>query len=156
MTEIETLLAIESIKQLKARYFRCVDTKDWTGFESLFAPDLRFDISDDAPGCILDNPAAAAKAASEALENCVSVHHGHCPEIRIVSETAAEGIWAMEDMLRWNPGAASRVHTLHGYGHYHETYRKIEGAWRIQTLKLTRLRVDTTQWNDAAVAMASE
>lgn len=28
-----------------------------------------------------------------------------------------------------------------GYGHYHETYLRIEGQWRIQTSKLTRLRV---------------
>ena len=28
-----------------------------------------------------------------------------------------------------------------GYGHYHETYVRIGGQWRIQTSKLTRLRV---------------
>ena len=32
MTTVDELLAIEEIKQLKARYFRCVDTKDWEGF----------------------------------------------------------------------------------------------------------------------------
>jgi hypothetical protein len=34
--------------------------------------------------------------------------------------------------------------TLHGYGHYHETYEKIDGRWRIKTSKLTRLREDVT------------
>ena len=29
MNPIDRLIAIEEIKQLKARYFRCVDTKDW-------------------------------------------------------------------------------------------------------------------------------
>ena len=43
MTEIEALAAIEQIKQLKARYIRFMDTKDWAGYESVFAPDVVFD-----------------------------------------------------------------------------------------------------------------
>ena len=43
MTESEQLLAVEEIKQLKARYFRCMDTKDWAGFEAVFAPDATVD-----------------------------------------------------------------------------------------------------------------
>jgi hypothetical protein len=31
---------------------------------------------------------------------------------------------------------------LRGYGHYHETYEKIDGQWRIKSSKLTRLRED--------------
>ena len=33
------LLAIEEIKQLKARYFRFLDTKDWAGLTTVFTPD---------------------------------------------------------------------------------------------------------------------
>jgi hypothetical protein len=32
---------------------------------------------------------------------------------------------------------------LHGYGHYHETYENLNGEWRIKSLRLDRLRVDT-------------
>ena len=53
MTEIEKLLALEEIKLLKARYFRCVDTKDWEGFKAVFAHNAHFDISDDTPDCVL-------------------------------------------------------------------------------------------------------
>ena len=31
MTEVEKLVAVEEIKKLKARYARCLDTKDWVG-----------------------------------------------------------------------------------------------------------------------------
>jgi hypothetical protein len=31
---------------------------------------------------------------------------------------------------------------MDGYGHYHETYEKTAGQWRIKTSKLTRLRED--------------
>ena len=31
---------------------------------------------------------------------------------------------------------------LDGYGHYHETYEKADGEWRIASSKLTRLHTD--------------
>jgi hypothetical protein len=31
---------------------------------------------------------------------------------------------------------------MHGWGHYYETYEKIDGKWLIKTLKLTRLRLE--------------
>jgi len=34
---------------------------------------------------------------------------------------------------------------LSGFGHYHETYQKADGTWRIKTLKLTRIRMDITE-----------
>jgi len=74
----------------------------------------------------------------------VSVHHGHMPDIEIVSETEANGVWAMEDLI-WR----SREHPLngeysyvHGWGHYRETYVKLEAGWRIRTTQLTRLRTE--------------
>jgi hypothetical protein len=148
MNDIERLVAIEAIRQLKARYFRCVDSKDWAGFAAVFAADVHFDIGDDVPGCILRSPAAIVELTSQGLANCVSVHHGHCPEINVTSATSAEAVWPMEDMLRWQPGSGAPIKALHGYGHYHETYSRTDGQWRIQTLKLTRLRVDTEGWGD--------
>jgi hypothetical protein len=43
MNASDHLLAIEQIKQLKARYFRCMDTKDWAGLRSVFCDDAVFD-----------------------------------------------------------------------------------------------------------------
>ncbi|MCX5540117.1 nuclear transport factor 2 family protein [Paraburkholderia sp. CNPSo 3076] len=142
MTDIERLLAIEEIKQLKARYLRCVDTKNWEEFGSVFAPDGQLDISDDVPGCILAGRENIVGAVSVPLAGCVSVHHGHCPEIDITSSTTANGTWAMEDTLRWEADSAYPNRTLHGYGHYVETYVKIDGQWSIKNMKLRRLRVD--------------
>jgi hypothetical protein len=76
----------------------------------------------------------------EAIGEVVTVHHGHTPEIEITSPNRATGVWAMEDMLRWPNGME-----LHGYGHYHETYEKVDGTWRIASSTLTRLRMDFTE-----------
>lgn len=142
MNDIEKLLAIEEIKQLKARYFRSVDTKDWATFKTVFAPDVHFDISEDVPDCVLLGPDRIVEAASGPLNGVVSVHHGHCPEINITSDTTATGIWAMEDMLRWSEASEFPNQTFHGYGHYFESYEKIGDRWRIKAMKLKRLRVD--------------
>jgi hypothetical protein len=80
----------------------------------------------------------------ETLADVVTVHHGHMPEIELTSPTTATGIWAMEDMLRWPDGTE-----LHGYGHYHESYEKADGAWRIAASTLTRLRMDFTPGTEA-------
>jgi SnoaL-like domain len=145
MDALQKLIVIEEIKCLKARYFRYVDTKDWEGFKSLFAADAVFDISQDVPGCVLSGPEQIAQAARIPLTGCVSVHHGHTPEIEITSPTSATGIWAMEDKLRWSADSALPNQTLHGYGHYIESYERIAGQWFIKTLKLTRLRVDISR-----------
>ena len=48
----EALLEVEAIKQLKARYFRLMDTKQWLPFSQVFADDIVVDVSEDkhAPG----------------------------------------------------------------------------------------------------------
>jgi hypothetical protein len=57
------------------------------------------------------------------------------PEIELLSDTRARGVWAMEDIV----DDGDRV--VHGYGHYHDTYEKVGGDWRIASVHLTRIRM---------------
>ena len=151
MTDAERLAAIEEIKVLMARRIRSMDTKDWPLYDTCHAPDATLDSFGTLPD--RHKPAGSiARGKQEILEmirkvvdgevKLTTVHHAHTPEIEITDPMTAKGVWAMEDVLRWPAGAA--VNTLQGYGHYHETYRKTEDGWRIQSSKLTRLRVDIT------------
>lgn len=146
MTNTEKLAAIFEIHALKARYFRCMDTKDWQGLEAVFAPDVEADFRESTseynPDMLIHGAARYIAGLAPMLELVDTVHHGHMPEIEILSPTAARGVWAMEDKLWVKDGAPLPFRWLHGYGHYHETYRKIDGEWKIQTIRLTRLRVD--------------
>ena len=127
---------IEAIKQLKARYFRAMDAKDWSAMREVFSDDVVMDTSSSGGG-VITGAGEFVTFLSKILDGVVTVHHGHMPEIEVMSPTTATGIWSMEDMLRWPDGRE-----LHGYGHYHETYEKAAGAWRIKSSTLTRLRVD--------------
>lgn len=144
MTDVEMLVAVEEIKQVKARYFRCMDTKDWTGLEAVFAPDAMADYSSegDAKEWTASGAANIVAFVRKVVGPAISVHHGHMAEVEVLSPMSARGIFAMEDLIWWPQG--SRRKTLHGWGHYHESFEKIGGTWRIKTLKLTRLRVEET------------
>ena len=46
MTDLEKLLAIEEIRQLRPKYFRVIDAKEFDQLEELFTPDAWFDSQD--------------------------------------------------------------------------------------------------------------
>ena len=145
MTDAERLLAIEEIKQVKSRYFRCMDTKDWAGFEAVFAADAAVDYTPPGGNAADWSYRGAGNIVTfvrKALETAITIHQGHMPEVEVTSPTTARAIFAMEDLIWWPEG--SRRKTLHGWGHYHETFEKIGGKWLIKTVRLTRLRVDET------------
>ena len=127
---------IEQIKQLKARYFRTMDTKDWAAMRDVFTDDVLMDTSE-AGGNVVTGADEFIAFLQEAIGPAVTVHQGHMPEITLTSDTEATGIWALHDIVDW-PGGMR----LDGYGHYHETYVKQDGEWRIASTKLTRLRLD--------------
>ncbi len=144
MTDLERLLAIEDIKRLKARYFYYLDHKDWEGWKrEVFAPDGRLEVPEALTEPVVGIDTIIAWV-SENAANQISIHHGHMPDIDILSEDRATGVWAMEDILRLpedSPAPLGYTY-LHGYGHYHETYVRLPQGWRIQSTKLTRLFVE--------------
>jgi len=166
MTSIEQLAAIEDIKQLKARYFECLDGKDWPAYETVFATDAvmdareAFSASDplsgesriygrpdllaamDTSGWVTEGAAAIAANARTLLGSVCTVHRGYMPRITILSPDKATGTWGMEDLLRFPAG--SPITEIRGYGHYHERYVRIEGRWLIRSTRLTRLRIDVS------------
>ncbi|MEM6108660.1 nuclear transport factor 2 family protein [Mycobacterium sp. 050272] len=132
------LLAIESIKQLKARYCRYLDTKDWAAWRAIFADDFVSDTCA-AGGKLItgadDFVAFTRKSIGRAAQ--ATAHQVHAPEIELTSATTARGVWALQDVVRFGPGLS-----LVGFGHYHETYEFVAGQWLIKSSKLTRLRED--------------
>ena len=127
---------VEAIKQLKARYFRTMDTKDWAGMRQVFTDDVVMDTTESGGG-VVSGADDFVSFLEQTLRGAVTIHHGHMPEITVTSPTSARGIWALQDVIIWPDGTR-----LHGYGHYHETYAKLDGEWRIASSTLTRLHMD--------------
>jgi hypothetical protein len=132
---------LEELRRLKARYCRFLDTKDVDSWRGVFTEDVVVTL-DMAVGVAGADPMTAAPLEGVdnfvpmvlgGLEGVATMHHCHTPELTLTSATTATGIWAMEDLLVFGDGRE-----LHGAGHYHETYEKHDGRWRIKTLHLTR------------------
>jgi hypothetical protein len=147
MDALQRLLDIEAIKQLKARYWRCIDTKSFDELSTVFAEDAVFDYRQAVRDPVSGTPEGVAeqepvkglqniiREVGSALEVAQSAHQGHMPEIEILSETTAKGMWPFEDFV------LNGDFEFKGYGHYVEAYEKIDGAWRIKHSEITRLRV---------------
>jgi 3-hydroxyisobutyrate dehydrogenase-like beta-hydroxyacid dehydrogenase len=143
-TTVDRLADIEAIKQLKARYFRFIDTKDWAAFRDLFTEDCKHYLPQESAVPFMTNDDYFAMN-EQLLTPGVTTHHGHMPEITFLSDTEAEGIWAMHDYVQIEP-PSGRV-SIMGWGHYFETYRKCDdGNWRISSKRNERLRLDQVPW----------
>lgn len=151
MDRSEQLWAIEQIKQLKARYFRFMDTKDWEGLPTLFTADAQADYrlamldpADPVPPMEslaehqLSGRDAVVTYIRTGLTPLVSVHKGYMGEVELTGADTAKGVWPMTDELFMKDGP---IRFIRGQGHYHETYRIEDGHWRIATIRLTRLRL---------------
>ena len=144
MDATQKLVELEALKQLKASYFYFMDTKQWDSWLALFAADVTLswdtEVStrgrDGGTNSFSGREAIAEHVVKGILDPATTVHQGHTPLLEILSETEARGIWAMEDIVYAN---SHRRSVVHGWGHYHETYRKEDGAWKITSLHLTRL-----------------
>ncbi|RZK01129.1 MAG: nuclear transport factor 2 family protein [Novosphingobium sp.] len=143
MDRLERLEAIEAIRSLKARYFRLMDTKQWDELRLVFTHDLK--VLTPEGKVYTEGGDTYAKALRHSLEHAVSVHQGLAGEVEIHADGTASAIWAMQDVISWkdrHPRTGWK--SILGRGHYHETYRREDGAWRIATLTLTRLSLDIT------------
>jgi hypothetical protein len=134
---------------LKAQYCRYLDAKDWAAWRHLLADDFTSEIAG-AGGrqTVGADEFVAYTRSTIGRPSQRTVHQVHAPEITLTSATTARGVWALNDVVRLIPAV-----TICGYGHYHETYAKNDGQWRISTSRLTRLREDiATPLVPAAVA----
>src|SRR4029077_11767869 len=111
----------------------------WDGMREVFTDDVVIDTTE-AGGGVVSGADAFMAFLRDTLADAVTVHHGHMPEIQLSSPTTATGVWAMQDFIVWPNGMR-----LLGFGHYHETYEKVDEAWLIASSTLTRLHMEITQ-----------
>ena len=131
---------IEAIKNLKAKYFRCVDKKLWEEMETVLTEDA---VADYGMGIeLLQGREAIIEFLKKNLgrDSMISVHQGHNPEIEITSDTTARGVWVLNDRL-----IIQTIATLNGWRYYEDEYVKLNGEWKKKSTKITNMLEEWTQ-----------
>ena len=129
------LESIELIKQLKARYFRFLDTRNIEGLQTVFTSDATASFVGGDYDFQLDgwDQLEAFYKKSFTGQN-FGMHNGHHPEICVDGDTAT-GIWYLQDIF------VSLEHdiTITGSALYEDEYRREDGEWRISRTGYQRL-----------------
>ncbi len=117
---------IEEIRQLKYRYLRTLDLKQWDEFADCFVPDATGDYG----GLSFESRDALVAYMRENLgEGLISMHHAHHPEI-VLDEWGgdrATGRWYLEDRII----VPEHHFVLEGAAFYTDRYVRTTNGWRI-------------------------
>ena len=96
---------------------------------------------------------AIARRIGTSLEGVTTVHQIHLPEIEVLSSDRATAIVPLMDFLFWEKDGEQ--HWLRGFGHYRQSFSKIDGRWRIAEHRLTRLKVESGAGDEATLRKRS-
>ncbi len=127
---VQALEDVQAITQLKHRYFRLLDHQDWAALRDCFTEDIETHYENGHYRFAgID---AVMRFLSESLEGLRAggrwgIHLGHHPEIELLSETQAHGLWTLHAAsFDRGQGRVGRQESF-----YEDEYRKSDGVWRI-------------------------
>lgn len=134
--DIQRLMDIEAIKQLKHAYFRCVDTCNLEELATLFHEDVQVRFKGGGYEWNLNGREEYVSNIGAAFSReAVGQHNAHHPEIQILSPTEATGMWYLADHM-WilNHNALT-----YGTALYWDRYVKENGRWLIRETNYERI-----------------
>jgi SnoaL-like domain len=134
--DIQRLMDMEAIRQLKYAYFRCVDTANLEELATLLHDDVSvhfkggsYEWNFQGKQEYVDNIAMAFSTQA------VGQHNAHHPEIQILSETEATALWYLEDNM-WILNHNAKTY---GTAIYWDRYHKVDGRWLIKDTRYERV-----------------
>lgn len=133
---IQLLLDIEAIKRVKHAYFRCIDTGNFEELVALFHPQVSVHFVGGTYEWKLQGRDEYIGSISQAFHTrSVGHHNGHHPEIEILNESEATGIWYLADHM-W---VLDQGNYTMGTAIYWDRYEKVDGRWLIKDSRYERL-----------------
>lgn len=141
---MQKLIEIEQIKQLKARYFRALDTKDWPLIESCLTEQCIAEY--DGGKYSFSGKGKIVQFFSTYMGNpkLIFMHQGHHPEISFIDDHHAKGIWYLQDVVI----NLENQTTLRGAGFYHDDYTLENKQWLISKTGYERTFEEIEQRNN--------
>ena len=132
---------LEQIRQLKYRYLRTLDTKQWDEFSDCFVADATADYA----GLAFPDRAALVDFMRANLgPGVVTMHHCHHPEIE-VEGNRARGRWYLHDQVI----SVEHRFRLEGAAFYADRYLRTPDGWRISHTGYERTFEATYQLDDS-------
>ncbi len=134
--DIQRLMDIEAIKQVKHAYCRCIDTCNLEELATLLHEEVtvhfkggNYEWKFAGKQQYLDNIGMSFS------REAIGQHNAHHPEIQILSDTEATAIWYLADNM-WilNHNLLTRGTVL-----YWDRYLKVDGRWLIRDTRYERL-----------------
>ena len=134
--DVQRLMDMEAIRQLKHAYFRCLDTANFDEIATLFHEEVSVHFTGGSYEWKLSGRDAYVASLRKAFtRQAIGHHNGHHPEIQILSATEATGIWYLADHM-WILGAN---YFTTGTALYWDRYLKTAGRWQIRETRYERL-----------------
>jgi hypothetical protein len=125
---LQQLSDLEDIRQLKARYFRCIDTGNHTELETCFTEDVEIDLRGGGYRLRVQGRTDMVEfIASSFHSDVIAMHQGHTPEIRFTGPDSAEGTWYLQDRFV-DPARATDTQ---GSSLYHDRYVRTAEGWQV-------------------------
>src|SRR5580693_4703346 len=117
---------IELIRQLKYKYFRSIDMGDIATLREVLTEDVKVDyIGGSYRWQMAGRDKILESIAGSFNANAVGCHTGHHPEIDVLTDSTATGIWYLTDIFI---NLADKVRTT-GSALYRDKYVKSQGQW---------------------------
>ncbi|WP_182525397.1 nuclear transport factor 2 family protein [Nocardioides dongkuii] len=131
---------ITQISQLKYRYLRALDTKQWEEFEECFVAGATGDYN----GLVFDDRTAlVGYMRKHMVEGMITLHQAHHPEIDVDGDTAT-GRWYLQDKVI----VEAFKFMLEGAAFYEDRYVRTPEGWRIEHTGYRRTYEATYDLND--------
>ena len=134
--DVQRLMDMEAVRQLKHAYFRCIDTANFEELATLFHENVSVHFVGGTYEWKLDGRDEYLASIRKSFTNqAVGHHNGHHPEIQMLSETEATGIWYLTDNMWILNGNFFTT----GTAVYWDRYLKLDGRWLIKDTKYRRI-----------------
>lgn len=149
--DIQRLMDMEAIRQLKHAYFRCVDTANFDELATLFHPDISVHFIGGTYEWKLQGADEVMTAQRQAFHRgAIGHHNGHQPEIQMLNDSEATGIWYLAD----NMWILDHHHFTTGTALYWDRYVKVDDRWLIRETRYRRIyEINQTLEENPALAV---
>jgi hypothetical protein len=134
--DIQRLMDMEAIRQLKYAYFRCVDTANLEELATLFHEDVTVHfVGGSYEWNVQGRQDYVDNIGMSFSREAVGQHNAHHPEIQMLSPTEATAIWYLADNM-WILNHNAKTH---GTAIYWDRYLKVDGKWLIKDTNYERV-----------------